>query len=274
MTEAPASAPHSNLPPGFIYEKTLGAGATAQVFLAEEGALQRRVALKRIDPGLVGDTGRQLALHEGRVLAGIRHESIASIYDVRPWDDSLWLVMEYVPGPTLQALLDGSAPIPLSTAMVWSAQVARALAETASLGVVHRDLKPANVIVDTHWRARVVDFGIATQWKSAGGGARAGTPAFMAPELVSGRPATPASDVYALGLVTYQMITGRHPFMHDGQSIDDLLAAQVSLFAVNPRKVQKHLVRRAARTILAALDKDPGRRPSATRFGEIMERSA
>lgn len=263
-----------DLPIGFEYIEELGAGASAHVYLAVERALGRKVALKRIDPGVMhSDQSRQMTVHEGRVLARLRHPHIGSVYDIRPHADAFWLVMEYVPGLSLQDLLDVNSMIPLSTAYVWAAQIADALVEAEALGIVHRDLKPANIIVDREWNCRVVDFGIALQGADDGEQALMGTPAYVSPEQVMGAPASSASDVYSLGLVTYQMVTGEHPFLRPGDSIQEVLQSQVAAEPVSPRRLRKTVSRRASWTILSALRKDPEKRPSAAQFGSAMSKA-
>ena len=262
------------LPPGYEYRRTLGAGSSAEVILAHEVSLRRLVALKRVDADIVGDgLARQMAIQEGRMLARLRSPFIAGVFDIREDPAGLWLVMEYVPGRTLQDLLDAGADIPLSTGLMWSSEIALALDEAGRQGVIHRDLKPGNVIINRKWHCRVVDFGIAVTSAASSTGEIVGTPAYMSPEQVRGTVVTPASDVYSLGLISYLLTTGQHPFLSGTESPQDLMAAQVSVAPANARSVRSSVPRNAAKAIAAALDKRVDRRPSPARLAAELQRA-
>lgn len=261
-----------NDPPGFVLTRRLGTGASAQVFLAEDVALGRRVALKRLtlagpDLSMV----RALTISEGRAVARLHHANIAQVYDVIPMTDSIWLVEEYVSGQSLQTLLDAHAQIPRSRAHLWIGQIALGLGAAAEAGIIHRDIKPANIMIDLDWNAKLVDFGVAANGR-AGPSAidelleGAGTPAYLAPELVRRLPATDRIDVYALGVLAYQLYTGQHPFHEHAGDANGMMTAHVHEAPTPPNKVGIGISRSINKLIKAALAKDSRLRPSAKQF--------
>ncbi len=199
-------------------EHELGRGGMAAVYLAEDLALGRRVAIKVMIPGLQGGEGMaDRFLLEARTAAQLSHPHIIPIYAVRTTGQLRYFVMKYVAGRPLDRVLAESGPLAADAVLAILAQVGSALEHAHRKGVIHRDIKPANIMLDEDGSAIVADFGIA---KVAQGvsltqtGSTVGTPTYMSPEQCTGKPVTPASDQYALGCVAFELIAGRPPFNH------------------------------------------------------------
>jgi serine/threonine protein kinase/Tfp pilus assembly protein PilF len=197
----------------------LGAGGMGEVYRAHDTRLEREVAIKVL-PESVGPAARASLQREAVAAAALNHPHICTIHEFAEHDPVCFIVMELIEGRTVAAQIgDG---LPSSTVIRYGVQVADALAHAHGRGVVHRDLKSANVMVTSEGRVKVLDFGIATLTGETAAaaatrmatspGTLSGTPAYMAPEVLSGRPADRRSDIWALGVVLYVMTTGRRPF--------------------------------------------------------------
>jgi eukaryotic-like serine/threonine-protein kinase len=200
-------------------DRELARGGMATVWIAEDPLLSRRVAVKLLLPELaVDDALRVRFRNEAIAAAKLTHPGIVATYDTGDDDGTAYIVMELVEGKTLRRLIDDRGKLPVREAVDISSQVADALEHAHRQGLVHRDIKPANVLVQSDGRAKVTDFGIA---KAAGGddltrtGTVVGTARYLAPEQVNGHPVDGRADVYALGLVLYEMLAGRAPFGGD-----------------------------------------------------------
>lgn len=193
-------------------EEQIGCGGMATVYRAHDRLLDRPVALKVLtgqpDPAL-----KQRFLEEARASARLKHPNIVPVYDVGERDGLPYIVMEYVEGLNLKRLLQERGPMPAHQAVDMVKQVAAALAHAHQHGLVHCDVKPHNIIVEPNGRARLVDFGIAQARADRVGrtGTTYGTPLYAAPEQVTGEHVGPAADVYGLGLVLWEALTGRAP---------------------------------------------------------------
>lgn len=251
-------------PGGYTVEGILGSGSSATVYLARHQRLNRLVALKRISDASLNGSDSRLLVAEGQVLATVANDHIARVYDVAVGGGAVWLVMEYVPGPSLQEILDKTTLVDTLRATTWAAQLADALVGLGQAGIVHHDLKPANVIVTENKKCRLVDFGIA--WSPQAPILGGGTPAFMSPEQVANRDPTPKSDVYSLGLLSHVMLTGHHPFLESVGDPDAMMQAQLTGRPPSIRSLNPDVPPRVSRTIRAALRKTPARRPSAEEF--------
>lgn len=251
-------------PQGYTLARVLGSGSSATVYLARHQGLNRPVALKRISNTDLSDSDSQLLIAEGRVLASVTNAHIARIYDVAVGGGAVWLVMEYVPGPTLQEILDEPDAIGPLRATNWSAQLADALVALDNVGVVHQDLKPANVIVTGGRECRLVDFGIA--WSRHSRVFGGGTPAFMSPEQVAGQTVTPKSDVYSLGLMSYQMLAGHHPFSDAEGDPTAMMQAHLDRRPPKIRSVRPDVSQSVSQAVGAAIRKSPALRPSAAKL--------
>ena len=209
--------------PGFRIERQIGHGGMSAVYLAEDlGPLQRkRVAIKVLAPGLATDEHfRTRFVRESQIVANLEHPNVIPVYDAGTAGSLLYLVMRYVEGPDLRALLRQEGPLAPGRVASLISQVAGALDAAHRQGLVHRDVKPANVMVDRPGlpdeHCYLCDFGITKQAQSAetltGTGQFVGTLDYIAPEQIEGRPLDPRTDVYALGCVVYQCLTGSVPY--------------------------------------------------------------
>jgi serine/threonine-protein kinase len=190
--------------------RRLGAGAMASVYLAEDCELGRMVAIKRLHPESPAEIAPRFR-REMRVAASLSHPHVVTLFDAIVDEESVLLIMEYVEGPTLAERLRQGTFEPAA-----ALEILRALADAIDYlhaqGVIHRDIKPANVLLDPTDRVKLTDLGIASAAQATGittSGTVLGTPAYMAPELFDGEPATAAADVYSLGALAYEMLTGR-----------------------------------------------------------------
>src|SRR5438552_9663706 len=196
-------------------DRLLGRGGMSEVWLANDAELDRRVALKLLAPN--ADTAR--FDREARAVAALAHPNVTQLYDYGEEDGRPFMVLECLPGGTLEDRLRDRVPLPDEESYRIATELAAGLAHAHSRGVVHRDLKPSNVLFDEEGRAKLADFGIARLAAGEGtltdAGTVLGTAAYIAPEQAAGEPATAASDVYSFGVILYRMLTGRLPFESD-----------------------------------------------------------
>ncbi|MDF8263959.1 serine/threonine-protein kinase [Luteipulveratus flavus] len=251
----------------------IAAGGMGEVWKARDDILGRTVALKVLKAGLTDETGfTERFRNEARLSAALTHGNIASVYDYGEDEGTAYLVMEFVPGRPLSKIIEQRAPMsPIDTVEIIS-QAAAALQAAHKNGLIHRDVKPANILIDPDGTAKLTDFGIARAVGSVAmtkTGEVMGTAQYLAPESAMGRPSTNLSDVYALGVVAYEMLAGRRPFEAD-------TAVALALAHVNePPPPLPPFVPPTIRAVVAAsLEKDPGRRPgSAAEFGRAMRQA-
>jgi serine/threonine-protein kinase len=204
-------------------EQLLGRGAMGAVYRAFDPALQRRVAVKVLLPEIERDAAMaERFLREARTAAALQHPHVVAIHAVRAGEAGRAIVMQFVDGRSLDAVLAERPRLPLLVASVILSQVASALQHAHERGVVHRDVKPANVLLDADGRAIVTDFGIARRegtTRITDDGMVVGTIAYMAPEVISGGDATAAADQYALGVMAFELLGGRRPFEGNGAQV-------------------------------------------------------
>ncbi len=208
----------------------LGAGGMGRVYLARDTVLDRQVAIKFIGDGRAAEEGaRRRFLREARAAAALEHPNIVPIYDVGATDQGeMYLAMAYCPGESLKSRLAQGAVAPREALGIAGA-LADALAHAHRQGVVHRDLKPSNVLLGADGRVRLIDFGLAKLTETSvlsGSEQFAGTPAYMAPEQITGDPVDGRTDLWALGVVLYEMLSGRRPF--GGEQTHSILYAIVN----------------------------------------------
>jgi serine/threonine-protein kinase len=249
----------------------LGAGGMGVVYRAHDPSLERDVALKFLtDEAATDETARLRLLREARTAATLNHPNISTIHEVGEADGRLYIAMELVDGESVQRRIAFRGLLP-ATVIDYGVQIADALDHAHARGVVHRDLKSANVMVTPEGRVKVLDFGIARRVESPLAGDDAldasagptltaegmvlGTPHYLPPEVVRGQPADARSDIWALGVLLYEMVSGRLPF--PGGSITDLALAIVNR---EPAPLPDTVPAGLRSVILHCLAKDPGRR--------------
>ena len=213
----------------YRFESLLGRGSMGRVYLASHCELQRRCAVKVISPKLLSEDDEFVVqfFEEGRAAASLVHPNVVTIHAIGHSEGLHFLEMEYVPGLSLQQKVEEfGLPTPIRATAV-AAQIAQGLAAAHRRGVIHRDLKPDNVMLDHRGIPKIADFGLARRVPTGSlADAKhplAGTPHFMAPELFSGEPASPRTDVYALGVCYYWLLTGELPFR--GKSLQELMTS-------------------------------------------------
>jgi eukaryotic-like serine/threonine-protein kinase len=251
-----------------VLEK-LGAGGMGVVYRARDGRLHRDVALKFLPPGILASQQARHRFHrEALALSRLNHPGIATVYDFQTVDEMDFLVMEYIPGESLDERI-ARGPIPEPELIEIGVQLADGLAEAHRCGVIHRDLKPGNIMVKPDGRLKILDFGLA-QWlgtesqiqSTVTGVAEshgvAGTPAYMAPELLAGNPADERCDLYALGLVLYEGATGRRPF--PGLPVGALLEAIQHRSPPTPSSIHSEISAGLESMILKCIEKQRERR--------------
>ncbi|MDQ4076319.1 MAG: protein kinase [Chloroflexota bacterium] len=198
-----------------LYER-LGEGGMAEVFRGEDLRLGREVAVKALRPQYASEKSfLDRFINEARSMAGFSHRNVVNVYDVGRDGQRYYIVMEYVPGEDLRRRLERVGALPVKAALDIARQMAQGIGYAHRKGLVHRDIKPGNILITADGEVKVADFGIAKAMASAGftePGIVWGTTAYLSPEQVRGEPATPASDVYAMGIVLYEMLVGKPPF--------------------------------------------------------------
>ena len=204
----------------FRLSRLLGTGANGQVWLASDERLQRPVAVKVLLPESVNEISVQRLEREARAAAGIQHPNVVHVFDYIEDGGRMLIVMEFVEGLTLLEMLAGGKTVPLNDAIELTAQICDGLAAAHRQQLIHRDLKPGNVIVTSDGVAKILDFGIArrvgrTEVRLTKTGAVIGTPQYMAPEQLTSDAVDHRADVYAAGLLLYEMLAGRRAFEGD-----------------------------------------------------------
>ncbi|HRC74344.1 MAG TPA: protein kinase, partial [Kouleothrix sp.] len=255
-------------------EQKIGEGGMARVYRGRDLRLSRAVAVKVLHSHYASDTGfLQRFHHEAQAVANLRHPNIVDVYDVGQDGDMHYIVMEYVPGSDLKALIVREAPLPVERAVSIAEAVARGLDAAHRLGMIHRDIKPQNIIIGEAGQVKITDFGIAKSTMSTAmteTGVTFGTADYISPEQARGQPATPQSDIYSLGVTLYEMLTGRLPFT--GDSSIAVAMQHVSAEPPPPRMYNSRIPPQLEAIVLRALNKDPSRRPhSAREFANLLE---
>lgn len=239
----------------------LGRGGMGEVYRADDLRLGQPVALKFLPPALEADREALERLHgEVRAAHRVSHPHVCRVHDIGEAGGRAFLSMEFVDGEDLESLLRRIGRLSEGKAIEVARQVCAGLQAAHDQGVVHRDLKPANVMIDGRGRARITDFGLAAVGAQRPGEI-AGTPAYMAPEQLRGEPATARSDLYALGLLLYEICTGRRPFHAD--SLAAWRQAHLQEVPSHPSAHTTGLDPGLERLILRCLEKDPSRRPAS-----------
>lgn len=259
----------------YLLDALVGEGSHGQVYRASDTTLGRPVVVKILKgEGRRSATEARNFLKEARLAASLEHPNVVRIYDFGYEGDAAFLVMEHVSGGSLADRLS-TAPVPATTALAWMEQVLHGLAYVHANGILHRDLKPANVLVSKDGVLKLTDFGLALTKEAAGAAGKAdlrakGTPAYVSPEGVQGKPLSPASDVYSAAAMLYQLLTARPYLRLDGRS-----AADLSHVIVHETPARPEVPEGIADVVMSALEKDPSRRPqSAGAFLDALRAAA
>lgn len=270
-----AEPPKSRLIAGrYRLKGVLGLGGMAEVYLAYDLKLERDVALKRLRAEYARwPDFRARFLDEARLAAQLNHPNIVTVHDVIEDGDTVLIVMEHVPGESLSDRLQKKGRIPQDEALHYLIQACAGLGYAHRAGLVHGDIKPQNLLIAPGQRVKVADFGLARVCEavrhSRTKGVIWGSPPYLSPEHARGDPLVPASDVYSLGIVLYQMLTGRLPFTAD--TPQEWLVAHREAPPVPPRTYNPAISPRLETVILQVLSKEPRERlRSADQLGRVL----
>ncbi len=255
----------------------LGSGGMADVYCADDLQLGRKVALKILHERFAADEEFvERFKREASSAAGLQHQHVVAVYDRGEWDGTSYIAMEYVAGQTLkQIVTDNGGPLEPARAVDLTGQILRAARFAHRRGVIHRDFKPHNVIVDDEGRAKVTDFGIARAGASdmTQTGSIMGTAQYLSPEQAQGHAVNARSDLYSIGIILYELLTGKVPFEAD--SAVTIALKQVSEAPVAPRLLNSAVTPELESVVLRALMKDPQERfADADEFIAALEAAA
>jgi serine/threonine protein kinase len=238
-----------------------GRGGMGEVYRAEDLTLSQVVAIKFLPEALSQDAAALARFHaEVRTARQVSHPNVCRVFDIGDADGTLFLTMEYVDGEDLASVVRRIGRLSPDKATEVARQICAGLAAAHERGVIHRDLKPANVMLDGAGKIRITDFGLASIASSIkGADARAGTPAYMAPEQLAGREVTSRSDIYSLGLILYEILTGKRAF--EAATLPELMKQRESGAITNPSTLVRDLDPLIERVILRCLENEPDKRP-------------
>ena len=260
----------------YVLLRRIGVGATAVVYCAEDLALGREVAIKLHHDWFAEDDQAVECFRREAVLgSGLRDPHIVSVYGSGEWEGSHYIVLEHVPGHSLGSLIREAAPLGPAWAIDVTVQLLLAVRYVHARGIVHRDLKPENVILGTAGELKLTDFGIARfrVSESTEGGVIIGTAQYLSPEQVEGDAASVASDLYSIGVILYELLTGRRPF--DGDTVAAVLLSHVRDQPAPPSAVNAAVTPEMDAIVMRALEKNPDARyANAEAFIAALERAA
>ena len=247
----------------------LGEGGMGKVYRAVDTMVEREVALKSLKPEIAARAAvLERFRSEAILLAKLNHPAVAQLYTFFKDGEEYYMVMEYVAGDTLQAFIQKNGSVPYPRALAYTIQILQGIGHAHSMGILHRDLKPANIMLTPAEKVKIMDFGIARVFGAAGmtrDGRVIGTLEYLAPERIRGKQDDPRSDLYSVGVVLYQMVTGHLPF--EAESDYDLLTAQIQKQPPRPREIGVTLPIEVETLLMTSLEKDPDRRfPNAAAF--------
>jgi hypothetical protein len=255
--------------------KLLGQGGMGTVYQAVDQRLDRQVALKVMRSGAENSELVERFYREAQIAASFTHPNLCPVYDFAQSSGVFYLTMPLLTGRPLSALLASRGALPPTEAAHLTATIARALSAAHHAGIIHRDLKPANIMMNEREEPVVMDFGLARRIgpldpRLTAPGALLGTPAYMPPEQIGGRAADrPSQDIYSLGVIFYEMLTGRAPFVG---STDEVLAQALTKNPVSPSRVRRGVSPVLDRACMTAIAKNPGERfPSMEAFAQALE---
>ena len=261
----------------YLVIEELGAGGMGRVFRVLDSKLDEEIALKLIRSDVAADRRiLERFSSELKLARRVVHRNVARMFDLYEEAHEPFITMEYVRGENLKRLIRKVDRLDQRQAVPIARQICEGLAEAHRLGIVHRDLKPQNVMIDEDGQAKIMDFGLASLLTPEGGGggpSGGGTPAYAAPEQILGQPADGRTDLYALGVVMYEMLTGRTPFK--AATVEGIVESQLHETPRDPRELNPEVSAELSRVVMKSLEKDPGLRyQSATELREDLDRLA
>jgi tetratricopeptide (TPR) repeat protein/tRNA A-37 threonylcarbamoyl transferase component Bud32 len=240
----------------------LGKGGMGRVYKVFDTDIKEKVALKLLKPEIASDRETiERFSNELKYARKISHRNVCRMYDLGKAEGTYFITMEFVPGEDLKSFIRRSGQLTVGKAVSVAWQISEGLAEAHRLGIIHRDLKPQNIMVDKDGNAKIMDFGIARSLGvkgMTGAGVMIGTPEYMSPEQVDGKEADPRADIYSLGVILYEMLTGRVPF--EGDTPFTVGVKHKSEMPKDPRDINAHIPEDLGRLILRCLEKDRDKR--------------
>jgi tetratricopeptide (TPR) repeat protein/TolB-like protein len=264
MVDLTALAPGSDFGPRYRIEALLGQGGMGRVYKAYDKDLDRTIALKVVRHGVMGETDALKRFKQELILASkISHKNILRIHDMGEVGDTKFITMAYVEGQDLYGILKDTPKMPIERVLRFATALAEALAAAHAEGVIHRDLKPQNILVNKDDQIFVSDFGLAKSFEEGAQGmtktgAFLGTPRYMSPEQVEGKPADQRSDLYSYGLMLYEMAVGDVPFT--GESTLKVMYQRIQEKPKNPKLLNPSLPNWFVRIIMRCLEREPAAR--------------
>ncbi|MGI8469170.1 MAG: protein kinase domain-containing protein, partial [Pyrinomonadaceae bacterium] len=254
-------------------EQKLGEGGMGAVYKGVDTMLDREVAIKALRPELASQTSIvERFRSEAVTLAKLQHPNIATLYSLFRQGDELYMVLEFVRGETLERVLQRRGALPASEVIPVFSQILDGINHAHEFGIVHRDIKPANMMLTENGKLKVLDFGIARLLGSARmtrAGNIIGTLEYMAPEQVKGLETDARSDIYALGMLLYEMLTGRTPFVSENEF--ELMKLQTEAMPPAPRQINPSIPEEVEAAIMRAIQKNPDERfQTAGEFREVL----
>jgi serine/threonine protein kinase len=240
----------------------VGHGGMGKVYKVFDTDIKEKIALKLLRPEIALDKETiERFSNELKLARKIRHKNICGMFDLGKAEGTTFITMEFVPGEDLKKFIRKSGQLGAGRAVSIAKQVCEGLEEAHRLGVVHRDLKPQNIMVDEDGNARIMDFGIARSLRGksiTGAGVMIGTPDYMSPEQVEGKDVDQRSDIYSLGIILYEMLTGRVPF--EGDTPFTIGVKHKSEIPRDPREINTQIPQDLGGLVLKCLEKDKAKR--------------
>lgn len=240
----------------------LGKGGMGKVYKALDNKINEKIALKLIKPEIASDKKIiERFSNELKMARKISHRNVGRMYHLGEQEGAHYITMEFVPGEDLKSMIRMSGQLGIRTAINIAKQVCEGLYEAHRLGIIHRDLKPQNIMIDKEGNTKIMDFGIARSVKAkgiTGSGVMIGTPEYMSPEQVEGEKIDHRSDIYSLGVVLYEMVTGEVPF--DGETPLSIALKHRDVIPGDPRNLNIHIPEAFSRVILRCMEKDRDKR--------------